>query len=313
MLMLEMYNCLENSMAGMAYTFKCNIKCKHCLFKCSPKRKEKMKLSEAINYLNVLASEKIKYVAINGGEPLLFFNEINRLLAHAKKLGLKTAVISNGFWAKNEKKALNKIKTMRKNGLSALAISFDEFHQEFIPVENIANIIKASKKIKEIKVKLKIRGLKDLKILELINELSKKTGKHTINVSLESVFPAGRAHKIKGIKKVCLKKTRKVKCSVIFPFINPKGEVYLCCNAACLGKKSVYFLGSTKEKPLEKILQEFKKSRIAYLLRNESIYDLPFLNNNKNKYAGICHYCMEKIGRIKKKKLLSLIEDYYSK
>ena len=52
--------------------------------------------------------------------------------------------ITNGFWATSKKVAREKLEKLVCVGLRYLTLSYDDFHREFIPVQNIRNIIEAS-------------------------------------------------------------------------------------------------------------------------------------------------------------------------
>ncbi|MBU1120330.1 radical SAM protein, partial [Candidatus Micrarchaeota archaeon] len=65
---------------GFFYTYKCNALCRHCIYSCSIKRKEKMKPGTVSSQLKELSKAGIKKVFFSGGEPLLYQKEIISLL-----------------------------------------------------------------------------------------------------------------------------------------------------------------------------------------------------------------------------------------
>lgn len=87
----------------------------------------------------------LESVWIHGGEPFLYFNCLEHIIKKAKKLKIpRIGVITNSFWAKNEKIAKKKLERLKKAGLSVLTFSFDYFHQEFIPLEYVMNALKSA-------------------------------------------------------------------------------------------------------------------------------------------------------------------------
>ncbi len=128
-------------------TEKCNIECKFCALGCSPKAEgylsgDNMKK----NIKSSLRLFDIRNVVFTGGEPLLYKNHVEEAISFAKLKGLKTRIVTNGFWASTPEKAESVLLDLIKNGLSEINVSVDDFHQEHIPLSNVKNAIEASLK-----------------------------------------------------------------------------------------------------------------------------------------------------------------------
>ena len=130
---------------ALVYTKKCNAHCRMCSADAGPSRNEKMGISEVNAYLD-MAREVLglKKLVLTGGEPLLFFDEIIQIIKHARELGLTTNVVTNAFWAENRATAISRLKTLKENGLSFISFSADKYHQEYIPITNVRQAIKAA-------------------------------------------------------------------------------------------------------------------------------------------------------------------------
>jgi len=121
-------------------TFKCNFKCRHCMFACGPHFKEMMERDIFLKVLNCffyMTRRDDDYVNLVGGEPFLhpdIFWQIQTLLINFEHV----RIVTNGSWiltpdGNYAKKYLNLLKLQEKVYIKNLtiAISNDEFHREF--------------------------------------------------------------------------------------------------------------------------------------------------------------------------------------
>jgi MoaA/NifB/PqqE/SkfB family radical SAM enzyme len=69
---------------------------------------------------------------------------LENLVKYANKKGLKTEIVSNGYWAETAEVAVTFLKHLKKSGLAVLNLSVDDFHQEFILVSHVRNAFKAA-------------------------------------------------------------------------------------------------------------------------------------------------------------------------
>jgi len=136
-------------------TDKCNIRCKFCGPDCGPQYKTYL-TSENMNKIFSEVSSKIPVplVVFTGGEPMLFSKELCKSLNYIKlsKSRSVTRVVTNAFWASSPTSAISALNKLKNAGLAELNISVDDFHQEFVPIENVKNAVNAA-------IKLEIRVL----------------------------------------------------------------------------------------------------------------------------------------------------------
>lgn len=90
----------KNNLSGPVVVYnctaKCNLKCLHCYsFSAPAECSDELSTVEAKQLLLQLAEAKCPVVLFSGGEPLLR-SDLFELLAEAKRLGLQTAISSNG-------------------------------------------------------------------------------------------------------------------------------------------------------------------------------------------------------------------------
>jgi len=126
-------------------TEKCNIECKFCALGCSPKAEGNLSAFRMREIIDMsLQLFTIKNIVFTGGEPLLFEKEVIKVISYAKKNGIKTRIVTNGYWATTPAKAEKLLVKLQKEGLSEINISVDDFHQEYIPLGNVKNAIEVS-------------------------------------------------------------------------------------------------------------------------------------------------------------------------
>jgi len=130
--------------AGLLLTYKCNAACEFCYYSCCPEKNGLMPVDTAIRAwrsLKILAGDSAK-IHITGGEPFLYWEQLQQILEEAKKqnLGKVDLIETNGFWATDEKIISQRIKTLDELGMERLKISTDPFHQEYIDIEPVRRL-----------------------------------------------------------------------------------------------------------------------------------------------------------------------------
>lgn len=297
------------------YTYKCNANCRHCIYCCDSKRKEKMDPKIVSKQLKEITETGIKKVCFSGGEPLIYSKEIIPLIREAKKNGIKTEIISNGFWATSEKETTQMINELKKSGLNDLKISVGPLHQEFIPIENVLRILKEKERVPSLHINLWLETIRNEKLLDILNVLSKK---RKFLSGFNTVVPFGRAANLPE-KELSYYENIKEKCFFTTTVIAPNQKAFICCFGALKGKNSPYFIGNTRKKSLKEIIWEHRKNKLVEYLQSKGPYKLvkelgkrrikPLKLNRKKKFVFLCHYCIEKISSYRKEDLMQTLNE----
>ena len=307
---------------GLLVTYQCNIECKHCGLSCSPINKEWMTMDEMKN-LAIQASEVgAKGIVLTGGEPTLIKHEVlcNFFRFIKEETLIKNIrIVTNGHWAKSYEKAYSILKEWKKAGLDELNVSCGEFHQEFIPIKNIAHAYKAgcaldystvlvagefTKSKREHKLtpynfekELECRIKYHYECSPFVNK------KQAINCNCAFHYGRGKNH-IKP-EDIPLTKYENIPntCSHTISSLSfhPDGIVTLCCG---VGVRDVTFLdiGNWREESLQTILTRSDNDLFANLIRfyglkalKEKIMAIhPELGlSHKLNYTGQCELCFE--------------------
>lgn len=133
---------------GLITNYHCTSACKHCLYKCSPKR-EKNYIDPKIARDNIIKiqSKACHSIHIGGGEPFLNVDKLAQTLQIARKEKMNIEYVeTNSSWFTTEKSAIEILLSLKKSGLSTLLVSISPFHNEFIPFYKIKGVIAACHK-----------------------------------------------------------------------------------------------------------------------------------------------------------------------
>jgi len=116
--------------------YQCNAACRHCLYASSPKRDGSYINTETAEELcSLLCEGECRSIHIGGGEPFLQYESLIKFLEIIRYAGIRVEYLeTNGFWATDEKRVLNRLQELKAVGVDTLCISVDPFHAEYIPV-----------------------------------------------------------------------------------------------------------------------------------------------------------------------------------
>ena len=147
---------------GIFLTYKCNSRCKHCMYACSPQWKaDWISLEDAEKILHNLSKafgkrypKGYQEVGVNlglhftGGEPFLNFNLLLDLVRTASKLKIPSMFVeTNCFWAVDDETAKEKLMKLKDAGLHGILISVNPFILEYVPFERTLRAIRAAENI----------------------------------------------------------------------------------------------------------------------------------------------------------------------
>jgi MoaA/NifB/PqqE/SkfB family radical SAM enzyme len=128
-------------------TDRCSASCRMCCFGCTPAGNMLLDENRIKDYISQAAEIGTPTVAFSGGEAVMHYRQLKSCIQYAHDLGLKTTLMTNGFWAKNPKGGYKLMKLLAEAGLLKVSISIDKFHQEFVPVETVKNAIRILKEL----------------------------------------------------------------------------------------------------------------------------------------------------------------------
>jgi len=110
-------------------TYRCTRECDHCFVWGSPLQTGVMTLPQIRRIFEQAAAlGGISGVAVEGGEPFLYYGTLVEAVREAHGRGWGTEVVTNGYWASSVQDALAALAPLREAGLDAITISEDGYH-----------------------------------------------------------------------------------------------------------------------------------------------------------------------------------------
>jgi organic radical activating enzyme len=308
---------------GIILTEKCNIKCKHCIFNCHPDTKTELNWLVIERIIKEAAATKsITNINFTGGEPFLELDTLVNAVNLCNTLGLKSSVVTNGFWAVSENVAKHILKKL--NGLVVLNVSTDSFHQEFISIDRIRNVILSGYEL-GIDIYVRISYLNDpVSEIEYIKkQLIQVEGLYKI--SQQPVVSIGRAASNIDKNSIFSYDPTGIFCRGIdTPLIVSNGDVLACCSHVLSDLDDhPLLLGNIYNQSLEEIknaadinpvihaLRLWGPSELVHLVQEQAKKDgclfIPPLKDEVHNLCSLCKYIVNNQNYIKM--LMHAIQD----
>ena len=150
----------EPMSGGLILSYKCNAECRHCMYACSPKWDGEISNDDLEIILNQLAGiikpspYGVKFVSLNhglhftGGEPFLNYELLLKAVRLANRMNIpSTFVETNCYWCTDDKITLEKLETLKENGLKGIMISVNPFYLEYVPFERTERAIRIALRV----------------------------------------------------------------------------------------------------------------------------------------------------------------------
>jgi organic radical activating enzyme len=261
-------------------------------------------------------------IVLTGGEPTLIKHD--ELCDYFRFIKDRTnisniRIVTNGYWAKSYEKAYSVLKDWKEAGLDELNVSCGEFHQEFVPIENIEHAYKAGCDLDFKTVLLAGEFTKSKKENKLTPyDFEKMLGcrikQHKENsqfvtknhlMTCNSALSSGRGKQYIKLEDIPLIKYENLPniCNSVVSGLSfhPDGLVTLCCG---VGVRDVDFLniGNWREERLQMILNRSNDDLYANLIKFYGLKTLkeklmathPELGlTHKLSYFSLCELCFE--------------------
>lgn len=170
-------------------TSKCNFSCEHCYV--PPPKLPDLSTGEATGLLDQLACFGVEELYISGGEPLMR-GDIFGLIKRASDLGLRVAVITNGWYVTRESASL-----LKSSGIDHISVSVDGIGSTHDRLRSksgsFERCVRAVKLLKEAGVKTYLSPTFSRYNLGELQELFSLALKLGVNFSTKVMIPMGQA------------------------------------------------------------------------------------------------------------------------
>ncbi|WP_058260612.1 radical SAM protein [Fenollaria timonensis] len=290
----------------------CNANCKIC---CGmPKSNQVLNDDIAFHFLRGLKyNSDIKRICLTGGEIFLDINKVYKWIKFINESNKKAYCVSNGFWGYDIKEANQIVKNLKQLGLNQLTLSYDEYHNEFISIECIINILEACKRQK-LPVSIQTVILNKNNNKKWINDLVSYLP--DINILFFPCYQVGNASKNFSSDMFIKSRDKKgLLCEKSGTFmIEADGTVWPCCspyiNETELNIDNIYL---SQNANIDSALKKIRDNKLLYCLRNFGFDYFVDLAENKldielpKKFVSSCELCAYLFSKINFKRFNRLI------
>jgi len=174
--------------ATIYITFKCNLKCLHCMFNCSPSRKEVMEYSIFKKLVKEIKYLKVFNVSISGGEPLTH-PDFSKMARYLYKKDTNWGLTTDGLLLEKY------FHVLQETEPKTIGISLDEITPNSgvrkLNEKQIKKILKNISKLKEIGLNVVIKSVLHNKNKEDI--IKNFAESKDISIEFSIISPIGRA------------------------------------------------------------------------------------------------------------------------
>ena len=290
---------MEYGIVGLMYTRTCPLACKHCITLSSPEIKERMRFDQAAAYIETIPAFS-RQLCFTGGEPLLYYRDIVKLIRIAKASGLKVSLVTGAGWVRTEAQVRSRVETIATAGLSTLCISWDEYHEAYSSSDRPVLL-----------ARLAIEAGLDVTVRTVNPADAQPTDYHRqfaglpIKLQQQGVIKLGRAASLPRSHFEFTSQLPGGACNVVYsPVIEPDGRVFACCGPSHFARdSSPLLLGNAKVEPLADILERGLKDPILEIIYNvgpiglyQLIKDHPAGRENfkpRSAYTHFCELCLD--------------------
>lgn len=221
---------------GLVLTLECPVGCRHCISNSVIDPKLSIQRNILLSRLERI-SKMLTYKVINitGGEPFYKYDLLLDTVKLAQRLDLIPTVITSGYWATGETLTFKYLQDLKESGLYSISVSLDKFHQEKIPLINVARIINIANEI-NLKTAIAYTVSTDNHYLsQELSELQNYTNGNILDcvpTITNKLVISGRAKHYLSITNINTNNSNAQNpliCSSMSPIIGLNGSVSCCC------------------------------------------------------------------------------------
>lgn len=234
---------------AFGYSTQCNIRCGHCVAADASPGSARMNFDRAKQVIREMARCHVTGISFTAGEPLLFMDDICRLIRICRENKIYSRVVTNGYWAKSPEDSDRVVSELMSHGLSQLRLSFSRWHQEHINRDNIVYAASSCQKT----------GLDYF--VSFVTDFSEKDDRfeaflrhHRLKYFPEPIIYFGRANSFDQ-SRVFTDYQPNV-CSMN-AYLSPEQDMYACCDAAHrFSTTGFFYLGNLRSHDIDTLFRQ---------------------------------------------------------
>ena len=253
---------------GINLDNRCNANCAHCCVSSSPTATDKLDDDEVRRIIDdAIEHPDVVEIGFTGGETLLRKRYALELFKRATDGGLSITCVTNGYWGLTPERAKQMFADLEAVGLSAMTISYDDFHSPYISVESIRNVLEASKD-SPIKTILNMAVSRTQDSSALLQELGSSA--YCVPVTKYPIPPAGEARNIEDASEFLRVpiEEKHFRCPGYEVIYHNDGRVLPCCSPGVFD--SVLSVASTSAS-IDESINKIERNGVLAIIQREGL------------------------------------------
>lgn len=277
---------------GLVMTEQCPVGCRHCLSSSSMQATDLPPPETHLDWIAKVARvDRCKSVSITGGEPFVYFDRLLELVEGCRSHGLQATVFTSAYWATTGAIAARKLGQLAAAGLTGITVSADEYHQDSIPLANVARVLRASQE-RGIRARLAVTSVSHRPGVDpLERDLRRRLGARLlrgVQVEVGGIVKAGRACQLAFPPALPPGQARLV-CNALGPTIQQDGSVASCCRAP-LPAGSPLVIGDLNAEGLDSIYQRFLSHPVIPFIQTWGLIEMLERLSEEGLAGGLAGY-----------------------
>ena len=283
---------------------KCNFKCAHCSVSSGPD--VSMHMARAVMDKAILEAKEvpsIKVAVFTGGEPTLFMTDLLHGIEKAHENGFITRVVTNAFWARTKGEAERYVSKLRDAGLDEINTSYDDYHAQFMDVENVYRFVEASLHHNlRVAVASVTDNRSEINSASVRKGVAAHLGLSEAELDKQVLFledkptPAGRGRELardKGRLPTYEKLAERIGCKEIGKTlaVHPDGSVHLCCGHAAFDTNALS-VGNILDARLPMLVKVSHSNLLYWWIHMGGPNKILHAVGDSTRYATICDACL---------------------
>lgn len=250
---------------AFGYSTRCNVRCEHCVAADDiAGQQTTMELDRALELIAELHTANVKGISFTAGEPLLYLDDIVKLLERCRAYGIYTRVVSNSFWAKSPVLADATVGKLKESGLCQLRLSYSRWHQKNIAQQNVLN---AAQSCLKNGLDYFISFVTDFSAEDTVYEDYLR--QHGLRFFPEAVIYSGRAQ---SFARLPIQTDYQENRCAMNPYLAPTLDLYACCDAGGHFTRTNFFhLGNLRENSVAELFRKSESNSLYAHIRNMGI------------------------------------------
>lgn len=249
---------------AFGYSTRCNIRCAHCVAADNRPAPQKMELARAKDIIREMAASGVTGISFTAGEPFLYFDDILELVDLCRGFGIYTRIVTNSFWATSPDRTGERLESLRQSGLCQLRLSSSRWHQQHVPLGNIANAARACEQT----------GM--AYFISFVTDFSEEDDAHEqffrdhgLKFFPEPLMYAGRAE---PLNRNPLRTDYQDNRCAMNPYLAPDLNLYACCDAGSHFETTNFFLlGNLESHSIGQLLDGSERHPLYHCIRTMGI------------------------------------------